>query len=1028
MADFWIFFLRKRAFSLLLIAGLVLGGLISMFTISKESAPEVQVPVGIVTTVLRGASALDVEKLITNKIEDAVINVEDVSEVTSSSRQGVSSVVVEFNADADIDESIDKLKDAVDIAATELPSLAEEPRVSDVNFADQPILLISVAGDLPATKFTELGEFLKDELSLIKGVQRVEVSGIQKREIQVIVNKEDLDKFGIRLVDVVSAIRNTNTSFPVGTITTNNIEYSINVDSDLTYADEIGDIALLDANGSPVFLRDIAFISDGIAKATSKSRLSINGAPAEQALALSIFKKRGGNILEVSDAVEEHLASLQETELSDVSVLTTFSSAKFVRDDLRNLSLSGLQTVILVMIVLLLTLGWREALIAGFAIPTSFLISFIGLIYSGNTINFISLFSLILSVGILVDSAIVVTEAIHTRMTDEAHREKAAEETLREFSWPLISGTMTTIAAFFPLFFISGVTGKFIASIPFTIIFVLSASLFVALGITPFIASRLLHSESHKSARTRLHVLQELYTKRLTQWYQNFLQLFLGDRKKENRFMRWLVISFFVTFTFPIVGLVEVIFFPQDNQDFVFIDLENPQGSVLAETDLDVRAIEEYLYEQDIIESFVTTIGGTSSFTSGSSGSKFGNITINLDPDREETSSEVVDRFRRDLQPITSIEVLVQQAANGPPTGKPIVVTFFGEDRAQLESAANRAEDILRTIDGTTQVNTSTKTDATELILSIDYAKASQAGLSSSLIAQTLQSAIGGSIATEIRNDDTDVDVVVTTNLNTNYLTPHDHANTNADAIRNLSISTPNGPVLLGSVVDITIGKSNAVIQHEDRERTTIVESDVQDGFNARAISAILNEKLSDEDFGDITYRVGGETEDVDESFRDMLLALIFGLLLMLAILVLQFNSFRYTFYILVIIPFTLIGVFVGLAITGRALSFPSIMGFITLAGIIVNNSIILIDAINTRRRAYPDASITDAVIDGSVSRLRPILLTTITTVVGIFPLVFASDIWGPLAYTVMFGLSFAVILTLILVPLLYNRWPGTLD
>lgn len=1025
MFSIWNFFLQRRQFSILLIASLILGGFMSLVIIPKESSPEIQIPIGIVTTIMRGASPLDMEELVTNKLEDDLANLDNVKEITSTSKEGVSSIVVEFRANADIDESLDDLKDMVDAAKVDLPTDAEEPIVSDVNFADDPILLISVASDIPPASFARLSDTLVDDLESIPGVSRIAPSGIPEQEIQIVVEKEGLEQFDLRLVDVVNAITRADLTLPIGTITTSDIEYSVNFKNKIETAEDIGAITVAENNGNPVFVRDIAFISDGIARASSKSRLSIEGAPAEQSLTLTVFKNRGANILKVTDTIESRLVELEDTLLADTSVLSTFSSAEFIREDLRNLSRSGLQTVLLVVLLLLITIGWRESLIAGLAIPLSFLISFIGLVVSGNTINFISLFSLILAVGILVDSAIVVTEAVHTKVDSGMDSKSAARETLREFSWPLISGTMTTIAAFAPLFFISGVTGKFIASIPFTIIFVLTASLIVALAVIPLVASTFIR---RRNSHTSLRLKQEAYTHKLQDWYRSRIDDFLGNRKKENRFMTGIVIALIISLILPITGIVRVIFFAQDDQDFLFINLEKPQGTVLEQTDLAVRAVEEVLYEEATIESFVTTIGSTSSFTSNQSGSHLANISINLYKDRSEKSTVILNRLREAMSGITNIDVSLDQPTNGPPVGKPVVITFLGSDTEELERVVNKAENILKTIPGTTEVGTSSKNDSIDITLTVDRVKALEVGLSPQTVAQTLRSAVAGVVATTVRKDGSDIDVVVTLNLNENYRTPHEHAYVTVDALRQLSINTPQGSILIGSLVGIAPEKGSAVISHKDGKRTAAVESELLDGFNAREINAQFMERIDELNLGtSVSIDVGGENEEVDQSFRDMFVALILGLILMLAILVLQFNSFRYTFFILIIVPFTLIGILVGLAITGKALSFPSIMGFITLSGIVVNNSIILIDAINTRRRNNPELPVRTHVIEGTVSRLRPILLTTVTTVVGIFPLVFASELWGPLAYAVMFGLSFAVILTLILVPLLYNRWPGKL-
>ncbi|MEX0931737.1 MAG: efflux RND transporter permease subunit [Candidatus Paceibacterota bacterium] len=1023
MTPLWSFFIHKKQFTLLLLVVLVILGLNSLMSIPKESAPEVQIPIGIVTTILQNASAEDIEKLITNPLEDGLINLENVKNISSVSRVGVSSITVEFEANADIDESIDALKDEVDALRIELPRDAEIPRVSDVNFADQPIMYIAISSDATGTALTDLGQSIKTELQSLQGVSRVAISGTTPREISIIVDKNKLTQFNLSLGDITSAISAHDVTTPIGTIETNGIVYTINFNADINEASEFGDISLRNPQGGIVFLRDVALISNDIGKTRTLARLSLEGLPAEQAILATVFKNRGTSILDVADSVEEKVAELTQTTLQGSSALTFFNSADYVRQDLKNLTTSGLQTVLLVIGLLLITIGWRESLVAGLAIPLSFLISFIGLNLSGNTINFISLFSLILAVGILVDSAIVITEAMHGKLKNWNDKTQSALEVIDEYAWPLISGTMTTVAVFVPLFFISGITGKFIASIPFTIVFVLSASLIVALAIIPLIASLFLR----RRTTSKIEVKQEELTHKLQEKYKGLLTPLLISKKKQRNFFALLAVLFFVTLSFPILGIVTVIFFPESDEDFVFVNLEKPEGTVLPETDFSVRAVEEALYGNTYIESFITTVGEGSSFVEGSGGinTKLANITINLYPERDISSNEFVDMLREDLSHINTITSRISQISSGPPTGKPIGITFSGNDTEALESSILLATKILSEIPGTSDITTSTRGEGTEFALTIRRDRVTSLGLSPLAVAQTLRTAVSGATVSSVRNGDTDVDVVVRLNLNTEYQTSGDLNNVSIDALRELPLQTPTGEtVLLGSLIEVSPEKSATSIRHEDRKRIATISADIRSGANLREINTTFIEQMDEVALPDgITYSLGGENEEQTESFIDMFFALIFGLILMLAILVMQFNSFKQTAFILSVVPLTSIGVLAGLAITGRALSFPSLLGFITLAGIVVNNAIILIDSINRERKKPENKTLLDAVVAGSTLRLRPVLLTTVTTVVGVIPLLFASDIWGPLAYTIMFGLAFATVLTLLLIPTLYYRY-----
>ncbi len=1028
MLSLWLFFLRKKVFTYLLMFALSLAGLYSLLAIPKESAPEVVVPIGIVSTVLRGASAEDVEKLITNKLEQEIINAENIDKVTSSSREGVSVITAQFDASADIDKSIDTLKEAVDKVKGELPEDATDPIVSKVNFSEQPILILSVSQDASPASLRVLGEDIKRELKKVEGISDVQITGTRKREVQVVVRKDRLSSYGLSLNQVIGAIQGANASLPIGNITVADIDYPIKFSGSLEDSSLVENIPLTTPNGSIVYLRDIAFVADGLAPPTTYSRISVEGEPSQNAITLNIYKKSGGDITVIGKAAKDKLEELKTTLLVGSNVVISFDAGEEVKKDLRQLTRVGFETVILVMIMLFLTIGWRESLVAGLSIPLSFVIAFIGLYVSGNTINFISLFSLILAIGILVDSGIVIAEAIHTRTKTHGDAERAAIASLKEYAWPLIAGTMTTVAVFAPLFFLSGVTGQFISSIPFTIIFVLIASIVVALGMVPLLAILLSKNETKENKFT---ALQEEWFHKAQEWYKNFLRRILHNRKLQDRFLNTLAILFIASLLLPVTGLLKVQFFPQDDQSFVFVSVEKPQGTPLLSTDLVVRQVEELLYEEPYIESFVTTVGAGSVFSSdgGSSNTKIANITVLLKDERKLTSSETIDVLRSKLSPIQDAIIKVDQGNNGPPSGAPVLITFKGDDLEALSLAADKAETLLKEIPGTRDVVTSLGDNGTQFTVEIDRAKASQVGLSALSVSQVLRAAVSGVTASTIKKQEDDIDIVVKVDLNPNFINPEDTIKTNIDAIKQLPVATPSGSVLLGSLVTISVSESRASISHEEGKRITRVSSNLEEGVTALEVVAAFKNKESSLEIPDsVEIKYGGENEDVQKTFTEMFLALIAGMIGMLAILVLEFNSIRYSLYLLLTIPLSLIGVLFGLTITGQALSFSSMLGLIALAGVIINHAIILLDSILRKleqEKEREGTTLSEVIVDSSAIRLRPIFLTTVTTVVGMIPLAFVSALWGPLAFAIMFGLSFAMILTLVLIPMFFYRYPG---
>jgi len=1021
----WNFFLERRQLSYVLIAILVIAGTFSLVEIPKENTPSIDIPEGIVTTTLPGASAEDMETLVTDKLEAQISGIDNIDTITSNSSDGVSEIDVEFTSNANTDESIQDLRDAVSLVTPKLPAdITTAPVVTKVNFSDQPILVVSVSGNVSPTEFSTIGQTVSNDLSNITGVSEVDVAGVPDPEVDVVVNKDSLNEYGLSLVDVISAIAASNSASPAGSISSDNTNYNVNFEGGITDPSQIQDLAIGSKNGAPIYLRDIAIVSNGLAPATTYSRISLNGKPSNNAITFTVYEQSDASIQGVANAVRAEVASLQNTTLAGLNIFISPSTDQGVQvgKQLGGLANTGLITVVLVIIVLLVTIGWREALVAGLAIPLSFLIAFIGLYITGNTLNFISLFALILAVGILVDSGIVVTEAIDVRTKIFGKPMKAAHVALEDYAWPLIAGTMATVAVFTPLFFLSGIIGLFIAGIPYTLIFVLVASIFVALGIVPLIAVLF----TTKSESWLTHV-QEKYTKIITTWYTKNLRLLLEKRRYQNVFIFGLITLLIIAIALPIVGVIPVSFFPQSNEDYVYINIQKPEGTTLAATNLAAEEVEQLLYSDPNISSFQTTVGQSSVLTgSASSGSNQANITVNLLPGHTMTSTQVASELEQRLSVITDATVQVLQANNSPSAGAPIQIQFEGSNLNDLITAANNGLQLLSTIPHATNITSTTQNNGNEFDLTIDQAKATALGLNTALVGETLHAAINGTIATTIPEPNQDIDVVVKLNLNPNYTDPSDTSETTIDTIENLSIESPTGgTVLLGSVLTDSLGQSNATISHLNKNRIETVSAYPDAKSTTDAIVGQFQKQIGSLNLpSDVSVSYGGETQDINQSFSQMFVAIIAGIVLMFVILIISFGSIRYSLYLLSIVPLSLIGVLGGLAVTGQALSFTSLLGVIGLGGVIINHAIILMDSMIKHLRAQSDRPIMDIVLESASSRLRPIILTTVTTAIGMIPLALSNPTWGPFAFTVMFGLIFAICLTLVLVPVLFYRAP----
>jgi multidrug efflux pump subunit AcrB len=1022
MAQVWLFFTEKRALSYLLIVAIVIFGIGSVFSIQKESAPEVQVPVAIITSTLPGATPEDVEELIVRTIEQEVLNLENVKKVTGTAREGVGSVTVEFEASADIRTAIQDTKDAVDIARGELPADATEPIVSEVNFADQPIVFISLASNLSLTEFETLTKQVQDAIERMSGVSRVETSGMPEREIRVILEPEILALQQLDITRMVQTIRNENISSPVGNLEIGGVEYPLDLAGSLESADDVGSVIVQTGTNTSLPLGNIAFIGDGFADQQALSRVSIAGSIPQQSIGLVVYKQSGADVTSISTSVKEYIA-MHNIAYPDAPLSITYDAGQQIIDDLSRLTITGMQTVLLVMLVLFIALGWREALIASLSIPLSFLTAIALMQITGNTINFISLFSLILAIGILVDTAIVVTEALHTNLKNGMSPYTAVRTAIIDFHYPITTGNLTTIAVFVPLFTISGVTGEFIAGIPFTIIAVLVSSLAISLAIIPLIGSRLLRSDNAQQATP----MRDKAAEHLRAWYLNYMPALLDYRNRKRWFVFSVILLLIALMILPFFGIIKVSFFPQGDVDYLYVNIEEPQGAPLSRTNMSAHTIEMLLRDIPEIASFTTTVGREATFDqSARSGGRFASIDITLHQERARTSSEVLQDIQQRLSTQPEITTRASQPSDGPPTGAPIRITFSGNDLTLLKQTAQRAQHTLAEIPGTTNIRSSNDESATGITFSLERAYAGELGVSASTIASTLRTAVYGTEATTITRDGEDVPVVVTVALNPEWQTTHDTNRATPNSVYELPIQTAQGgTVPLGTLLRTELSASSDVISREDGERIVSISSELIEGANAREVSVAFAQAARETSIvpDSITMSIGGETEDVDQSFRDMFRALGIAMVLVFGVLVLQFNSFKQALIVLTTVPLSLIGVLLGLLITGEYLSFPSMLGFIALSGVVVNNAIILVDVWNKMRAEDPDMPLRAVVLRGGAMRLRPILLTSITTIVGIFPLLFASDLWRPIGVAIIFGLAFAVVLTLALVPVLYLKW-----
>ena len=1009
-----IFITRKR-FTWFALIFLILAGLYVMFTIPRESLPEIKIPIIGVTTVYPGASSLDVEELVTDPIEDQLLRgLDDVKNISSVSSEGVSSITIEFEDTIEIDEAVRNVRDEVSKVSNELPTDTLDSLVQEFSFDDQPVFVVSLSSREAFTQLSDTAKKVEDMFLDINGVSRVEVAGIPDRQITIIINKNTLATFGINVSDIGRAISQSDVSFPIGSIVQDGVEYNISVDNTLASIKDIENIIIGNqGSGSPLYIKDVARIEDGLAPYTSLSRLSTEGRNPQQSITFSVFKQVGFDITKVTEDARSAVSELEQ-QFPDMSFITLIDMGNDVSKDIKNLTQSALITIILVTIVLALGLGFREAFIAGIAVPLSFLLSFIGLFITGNTINFISLFALILAIGLLVDASIVIIEGITLAGERGFGPDEAIRQTLKEFATPVIAGTMTTLVVFIPLTNISGVTGQFIRSIPITVIFVLIAALIVSLIFVPLLSTINWGRVSLHKKITDTSALDARRTKiieRLNTWYRKHLEQLLDHPKRGKRILWGLGILFVISLFLIFTGLIKSEFFPQDEFTQLTIQVDLTEGSLISDSDTIVQPVESFLKEHPEVESFVTRIRPNDA-----------DITVIL-KDADEGDSTLQDIRNFIEQDTSGATFLATPPASGPSSGAPFSVNVTGEDYQKVLEVSESMKHLLDTIPGTSDATTSTAETALGFTLRFDVEKVKEVGLDVASLSGIVRSAVFGSEVATISREGEDIDVRVVAALNENYTQSDTTNHISFDELRSLPIQTPSGEIPLGILMTEELRGSNPSIGHRDGDRVVTVSSYLEEGVILSEVTIAFDQQVKEIDgINDVEWSYGGDAEQSAEAGKELGIALLLGIFLVIGVLIFQFNSVRNTIFIFSVVPLGLIGVLWGLFLFNQTLSFPAMLGFVALVGIVVNNSIILIDVI-TSLQQEKNRSHKQVIIEGSVSRVRPILLTTSTTIMGMVPLLFTSPVWLPLALAIICGLAFAVVLTLFIIPLLFYKW-----
>lgn len=1008
-------------------------GILSYQNMPREASPDIQIPMLIVTVPFPGASPEDVESLITNKVETEFQNLEYLKEIKSTSSEGATSITLEFTADFDVDDARIKVREALDDVKPDLPDDAEEPIITEINLSEQPLLYVNLVGNAGLSKLKDIAEDLKDDIEGIQGILEVRRTGGLEREVRIYVNPEKLRNYKLDINQVSNAISNENTNLPGGTITIGPTKYLIRVPAEFEHPREINDAVLTTHNNVPVLVKDVAQVVYGFKEVTSRSRL--NGV---ESVSLAVVKRSGENLLSIRQSIFDLVDKYEEQYQGRVGFSISNDAGKWVirfNQDLENNIATGF---ILVLVVLLLVMGFRNALFVAAAIPLSFLISIFVLDRMGLTLNMMVLFSLILALGMMVDNAVVVVENIYRHMQAGKPRLEAAKVGIQEVAVPIVTSTLTTLCAFAPLLYMPDIVGEFMSFIPKTLIVALSASLVVGLVINPVLCSTLMKAKSKQvHSEDELELLQQSRALRI---YQAVLSFHLRNRGLTLIITVACFIGIMATWASVTLPNRGVEFFPPTEPSDAFINLRAPNGSTLEVSDRYVREVENILSPYDSsLDNRIANVGMRAGFGGAdeSGASSYLSHVVLAFPDWEHWDmrpSKVIEEVRKKLNDLTGVEIDISEAQAGPPTGPPVNIEIAGDDFKVMDSIADQIK--ARIKDHPNLVNLTDDFDQgrPEIQIIIDREKSARLGLRAMDIAMTVRTAINGREVSKFRDGLDEYDIIV--QLDESF-------RSSERDLESLFVVTPTGQTVpMSELATIVSGPSYGSIRHVDSERVLTISGDAE-GLPGPELLKQIQARLEGLTLPKgYSIRYTGENKDLQKSQAFLMQSFLMAIFLIFLVLVTQFNSVMVPFIILSSVLLSLMGVFLGLIIQDLPFSvLMGGMGTVSLAGIVVNNAIVMIDFIRQlRERGLPRD---EAVLMAALVRLRPVMLTAITTVLGLMPVAIGMDInfyrgwnfavfgsesgtfWKPMAYAIIYGLSVATILTLVVVPVLYSALDG---
>ncbi|MDE6516084.1 MAG: efflux RND transporter permease subunit [Bacteroidales bacterium] len=1011
---------NKPVTTMMVFTAIILFGLYSMTKIPIDLYPDMEMPAISVMTVYAGANAADIEENITKPIENSLTTVDKLKEISSTSKDNLSIVSLEFEWGSDLDVATNDIRDALEMVLSDLPDDCERPTIYKFSTSMMPIIFYTITAD---ESYNGLEKLIDDKvvnsLNRVDGIASVFLSGAPERVVYVDVDAKKMDAYHLTIEGIGNVIAAANVDMPAGSVRMGRTDYQLRVEGEFDESDEIRNLVVGSQGGRNIYVKDVATVNDTLKDVTVAERS--NGKPG---LRMMVMKQSGANTVAVAKGVKARLAELQPTLPPDIKIQEVYDSSTFIKQSIGNLSSTLLFALLFVTLVVLFFLGrWRATFIIVLTIPISLIVSLIYLALTGSSINIISLSSLSIAIGMVVDDAIVVLENITKHIERGARPREAAIYATNEVWVSVIVTTLVVVAVFLPLTTLSGMAGIMFKELGWIVTITVCTSTAAAISLTPMLSSKLLRLRD-KDAKLRgysaLHArFIEPALNRLDVFYERLLRKALNNKKKIVVISVVCVLASFYLFKF--VGMD---FMPQSDESRFTATIELGTGLRVEETLVTTEKLERLLaerYPEVTVISSSTGADDEGGFSAlfGNNGTNTISLTVRLKDlkDRDRSVFEIAEDFRGQLAAFPEIidYTVSTQGTGGGGQKNNVSIEIYGYD---LNTTNRVAEDIKRVaagVKGARDIEISRKKDKPELQINLDKEKLAQHNLTTATVAAALRNRVAGFTCSKFRELGDEYDIIV--RLEEDY-------RNKIESLEDISLQAPDGAIIkLDEIGDVREYWGPPNIERKRRER--VVKVDVTPvGVSLGQLAAGLKSAIDAEvDVpGDIMIVYAGAFEDQQETFGNMVVLLLLIVMLVFVVMASQFESFSKPFIIMMAIPFSFTGVVLALLMTGTTLNMIAALGAILLVGIVVKNGIVLVDYINLMRDR--GLELNEAIALSGRSRLRPVLMTTATTILGMLPMALSvgegSEMWTPMGITVIGGLTVSTVITLIIVPVLY--------